>query len=279
MPIEALGIYLRCIEDGTTERSISEAPFLGDIEQQWLSERTLATQYLWSSRRQRAGKLKVAKLKKRLNAPLSAYSTYSQRPLSTNSRFTEFDMEELMVERNLRYIRTVGYNSIRPIGIGKTMRELEQEKNGRQENGPPLQNAVNCQPVPVENRDEFHGTTNEIANMIFDLDQGIQSEQEESYNYDDEFDRVEDVTVERRPTEQLPAGAGLYEENSQHQDSAAYVSQELDPPEDGSEFTEIPSLTISDTVVLDTSNEQISRVSSLGSGRPEAVVDNIYIGQ
>ncbi|AAS51127.2 ACL101Cp [Eremothecium gossypii ATCC 10895] len=254
MAIEALGIYLGCASE-ERERSVAELPVLGDLEQQAPAERG------WEERR--GGRAGVAKLKRRRHAPLSAYSTYSQRPLSTSARFSEFDLEELIAQRTLAYIRTLGHGSIRPIGIGKTVRELEREKQGRQENQPAAAGPEDCQPRPVENRDELAGA---LEHMAFDLDRGLQSEQEESYNYDDEFDRVEEeATVEPRPTERVPAGTRLYGDSQLPE--AAYLAayaHELEPPE----AAELTSLSVPGSAGLG-GPVQGSRVSSLNAGRAE----------
>ncbi|AMD20926.1 HDR184Wp [Eremothecium sinecaudum] len=213
--MDAIGIYLGCIDKEKKERNIADVPVLGDLDYQWNTERTRPTQTIWEVNKPTNTRDRVAKSKKRAIASLSAYCTFSQRPLSTSGRFSEFDLDELLVERNLSYIRTLGHDSIRPIGIAKTIRELEREKNDKQENKAPTQNTTNCLPEPMENRNETQNAAT-INDLMLDLDQGVHSEQEESYNYDDEFDRVEhDGTIEQRPTGRLVAGTGLYAEDSQ----------------------------------------------------------------
>ncbi|CUS24906.1 LAQU0S21e01112g1_1 [Lachancea quebecensis] len=143
--------------------------------------------------------------------PLAAYSAFSEHPFfpvhkATGSKFDAFEMRLELCEKQQESIRTLGWDSIRPVGIGFTMKEredlakLEAKEQERQQqlssHGPrdllsvdrPQENANTPQHTMLPHEVVIRSPTPPSMNV--NLDQDIH-EDETSYDYDDEFARIE----------------------------------------------------------------------------------------
>lgn len=230
--------------------------------------------------------------RRRYIPPLSAYSAESQAPYypfnnDTNSQFDEFEMRAAQTEKRLREIRMMGWNSIRPIGVGKTMRELEEE---RLKNWKKSEQQEEPQGIQIASAQENTDGTDHIQeqevshvvlpNMDVDLDRSI--EEEHSYDYDDEFARVgqeEEGTSEGRPggahtatglsiqqfieTSHIEGAGHPYDiEDEYEHDYMLSIDNDNERETLGDdEFTQLPPLDVSDTIENQAVNP--SRISSL----------------
>lgn len=210
--MNAIGIYLECIDKNKKEIDIFDIPVLRDFEYQCMPDKQTSVQESRQVIRKNGIKNGIQKVRRRQLAPLSAYCAFVQRPLSTSGRFSEFDVEELIVESNLNYIRNLGYNNIRPIGIGNTLGEMQVENGSSVDQAAMTSQQTNIARIEIENDDEIFNPSG-FNNVAVDLDEDIHSEQEDSYNFDDEFDRVEEETgMEARSGERGVVGTGGFVE-------------------------------------------------------------------
>lgn len=171
-----------------------------------------------------------------------------------------FQMQKWKEDIILKSISNLGYDSLLPIGITKTKKELEVEEYQKSQS--------------IEQDAVVHGYTdtridresvgNTSHNVLFegplptvDLDENIQSVTEDSYDYNDEYDRV-DSDVEHsglaldHPNIRRPIGVGLYmetshiiESESQEQDyNQLHGSGDIEG-HDEQEFMRMPSMCVS----------------------------------
>ena len=142
---------------------------------------------------------------------MAAYSAYSEQPFfsthkAPSSTFDELQTRLELSDRRKQSIRTLGWDCIRPIGIAYTLKEREEmeklaskEEEPRQEARPFAVHDSQNEPIvqenvgPTQQRPDPPSITLEQAatpDMDVNLDQNIQ-EDETSYDYDDEFARIE----------------------------------------------------------------------------------------
>ncbi|SCU88602.1 LAME_0E00496g1_1 [Lachancea meyersii CBS 8951] len=163
----------------------------------------------WKSRPNAVREIPSSARKPVNTPPLAAYSASAEQPFYPrgnphSSSFNAFEMQLELHERQLQRIRSIGWDSIRPIGVDLTLREREEiakieakekeeeERNYRQlrqeqslndpfgetvaSPTPRLQTSLEQSPPPPD--------------MDINLDQDVQ-EDETSYDYDDEFARID----------------------------------------------------------------------------------------
>ncbi|CAR21821.1 Mnd2p [Lachancea thermotolerans CBS 6340] len=143
--------------------------------------------------------------------PLAAYSAFSEHPFyhvhkATGSKFDPFEMRLELSEKQQESIRMLGWDSIRPVGIGFTMKERKdlakleaKEQERQQQQGShgvrdllstdrPQENVNTPQQTTLPHEAVIRSLT--PPDMDINLDQDIH-EDETSYDYDDEFARIE----------------------------------------------------------------------------------------
>ncbi|CEP62197.1 Mnd2p LALA0_S04e10044g [Lachancea lanzarotensis] len=158
-----------------------------------------------------------ALVRKQLNLPsLAAYSAVTEQPFYSRvgpyrPHFNEFKMQLELHERQLERIRSIGWDSIRPIGIEFTMKEQQEfsklEAKHAEEEEKLESNRVTHSDGHVR-MNRFEGENAELPthglqrsppspgpsppppDMDIDLDQDVQ-EDETSYDYGDEFARID----------------------------------------------------------------------------------------
>ncbi|SCU94484.1 LAFA_0F22100g1_1 [Lachancea sp. 'fantastica'] len=167
----------------------------------------------WKPRLSAERKSRIAERKQLNPPPLAAYSAVSELPFYSRagpyrSHFNEFEMQLELHERQLERIRSIGWDSIRPIGIDFTLKEQQElaeletkhvEEEQQTHSGTHLQGQVRMDPFSENAGPPTPRLQPPVANlplsppppeMDIDLDQDVQ-EDETSYDYGDEFARID----------------------------------------------------------------------------------------
>lgn len=236
--------------------------------------------------------------------PLSAYNASEEAPYfpigvdEKGRRFDELTMRMDLAQKRLKSIRTLGWNTIRPIGVNETMQQLKERLE--KEESESKNASVNNQAQPSalqENDDEFmesfHEYDRRVDPLINNANSGAEDanesreEEDNSYDYDAEFARVEEEEEEEE--EEYPNGARTlgaahalanrstvrdvtiqqfvetsHIERQPYELDDEYENPQLDIEGDQGEsgdFTEVPWVEISDTV----QSVDSQRISSLNS--------------
>ncbi|QEU61458.1 Mnd2 [Kluyveromyces lactis] len=204
--------------------------------------------------------------------PLAAYTCHSEKPLIDNNDGDVSDSNTINIldKSTLLLIRSLGYSSLRPIGIDKTLKEIEKEKGSKQKK---QQNEHNSGQEPRLNAyqtsssfivsNDNHQHTEQSVLLTAQVGEQSEEEYDQSYDYDNEYaevheqgsmlDRTRGTFVE---DSQLIDASYTNRSRSRHSnvDALPYVNENEDS------VHEQPSLTISDTLEP---GAQGSRVPSL----------------
>lgn len=202
--------------------------------------------------------------------PLSAYSCYNEKPFLIDGQNGHGVQLNNFIDRaKLNSIRNLGYHTLRPIGIGKTMKEMQQE--------------LKCK---EENMRDKHGTSNVVNDLPLATARAAislphsgeevysaEEESDQSYDIGEDYDNFEgQATLEE-------TDRGTYVEHSQLIDTSfsnrtgiVGNSMRTRVNENEESVEEIPSLTISDTADLRLHG---SRTSSLTARLTEAMNDEL----
>lgn len=241
--------------------------------------------------------------------PLSAYNAIEEVPYfpfgvdEHERRFDELTMRMDQTQRRLKSIRTLGWNSFRPIGVNETMQQLK-EKSMKQEMKNERADDIPLPSTLQENGDESMGSFqeydypadphNSTTNGLVEEADEAREDEDVSYDYDAEFARVEDEEEEeeeelRNATQSLgpchaPPNRGAVRDltiqqfvETSHVERQPYeLEDEYETPQldtdadqgDSRDFTEVPWVEISDTVHSGDSQ----RISSLNS-----LIDRVHI--
>ncbi|SCU81093.1 LADA_0B11166g1_1 [Lachancea dasiensis] len=166
--------------------------------------------------------------KKMFPPPLAAYSVSTEQPFFATGKepsphFDEFEMQLELHERRLHSIQRLGWDSIRPIGVEYTLEEqaelmqlealgaerqpqLRNSQNMQQEENRASPNRIIAETVP-EGEDLDVLDEPPAVDLEVDLDEDVR-EDETSYDYDDEFARIDDEDeppgIIHHPTMQRP---------------------------------------------------------------------------
>lgn len=236
--------------------------------------------------------------------PLSAYNAIEELPYlpygmeEQERRFDELTMRMDQAQKRLKSIRTLGWNTIRPIGVKETMQQLK-ERLKKRESDLKTENAVmpslpsNLQENADDTMESFHeyehpaDAHNSTSNgVVEEADQEVEDE-DVSYDYDAEFARVEDEEEDeeeelRNEAQSLRSTHALanrgtvrdvtiqqfvetsHIEREPYELEDEYENPQLDMAADHGEsgdFTEMPWVEVSDTA----HSVDSQRVSSLNS--------------
>ncbi|SCV02363.1 LANO_0F17216g1_1 [Lachancea nothofagi CBS 11611] len=133
---------------------------------------------------------------------LAAYSTGREQPFylkekEPSPRFNEFEMQLELHGRSLNNIKMIGWDSIRPIGIAYTLKEQDElaKLEAKEEEQQVQHQPQNAQNIILEENIESPAREPILEqppspDMDINLDHNVQ-EDETSYDYDDEFARID----------------------------------------------------------------------------------------
>ncbi|SCW00861.1 LAFE_0C13630g1_1 [Lachancea fermentati] len=159
----------------------------------------------------------------RFMPPLAAYTAEYESPAYSfvdgeSAAFDGFEMKSNLNHSKLAQIRMLGWNNIKPIGIGRTAKELDeaqrmirqQEEKQNEDRRSHQGNRVEDNHTDPPQITSYQENSYAISppDMDFDLDQGVQ-EEDNSYDYDDEYARVEqEVEIQTNPRQDQHQRAG-----------------------------------------------------------------------
>ncbi|CDO94883.1 unnamed protein product [Kluyveromyces dobzhanskii CBS 2104] len=219
-----------------------------------------------NKRRKKPGKRSV---------PLSAYTCHSEKPLISNNEgeICDSSTTNVLDKSTLLLIRSLGYSSLRPIGIDKTLKEIEKDRSGIQEKQRVVHRETEGNDTQELRRNANQTSSSFIVSnedhrrreqfVVLTEQVGEQSEEEydQSYDYDNEYAEIhgQDSIEERTrgtfvENSQLIDASRIDRSEQSNSDQQPFVNENEDS------VNEQPSLTISETVEA---NAQGSRVSSL----------------
>ncbi|GAV53520.1 hypothetical protein ZYGR_0AK00220 [Zygosaccharomyces rouxii] len=116
----------------TSSVPLSGLPLFRDVKENLIQQRNEQQQHQQQQQAAHQARRKNH-LKKTSNhhhymPPLSAYNASEERPYYPGGRFDEMTMRIEMEQRRLNSIRNLGYNYIRPIGVGHTLQMIRERK-------------------------------------------------------------------------------------------------------------------------------------------------------
>lgn len=255
---------LRSFKQRSEQSSFRDLPLIDNLRQELVKSKT--------NKKGKSSVFSVGKNNNRKRSkpeksliPLAAYTCHSEKPIIVGNSCADTNAINILNKTTLMLIGTLGHNSLRPIGIDKTLKELEDSDTHERDqpagprNGDHISGSVQRHNVYQQSSSFIiQGDHSHLHNVLAN-DAGDPSEEEADQSYDyDAYEQENESMVERvRET---------YVENSQLID-ASYVqrSRRADdaPPlmhENDDSGHESPSLTISEAVEA---GAQGSRISSL----------------
>ncbi|SCU95725.1 LAMI_0F03488g1_1 [Lachancea mirantina] len=225
MPIgmsHTLCLALEVVTGRHAEDELRELPLF----KEWREETGNKNKRPWNEVQKRR-KSERSVVKKRVSLPLAAYSAYRESAFVCHSETGELIVNESEIRRELRMqnlyrYRTLGKDTIRPLGVYKTAKELEEMMEGAAvENAP--QDETNSERNLAEDelqQEMLPPHQNEISNIVIDslpvhvdvdLDQDIPDADSgiDSYDYDEDHEDIEVDEQHISASDALRARSGL----------------------------------------------------------------------
>ncbi|CAR27532.1 hypothetical protein ZYGR_0N00130 [Zygosaccharomyces rouxii] len=116
----------------TSSVPLSGLPLFRDVKENLIQQRNEQQQQHQQQQAthqaKRRNHLKKSSTHHHYMPPLSAYNASEERPYYPGGRFDEMTMRIEMEQRRLNGIRNLGYNYIRPIGVGHTLQMIRERK-------------------------------------------------------------------------------------------------------------------------------------------------------
>lgn len=267
MGLEEFAYGFKSFRNPSNASSFQDIPLLDKLRHELIQTKTnkKGNSLCWD--KGSTGRKRVQKPGKR-SIPLAAYSCYSEKPVIISDDFYENSLHNVIDRSTLTLIRTLGYASLRPIGIGKTLKEMEQDRQTRQEK----KKAHFQHDMAHQNSSFAFPALQPFSTAGMAAAETSEEESDQSYGYDNEYEPVEG------PQSTMEATRGIYVEESQLVD-ASFVDRSAEQLNNERQFAnenedsvnEMPSLTISETAEA----IQGSRVSSLTERLAAAMNEDI----